>query len=42
VVAFIRGGVVPNCEIMLDVIYIGTAVLFFVAGEIYAHWCEKL
>jgi len=27
---------------MLDVIYIGTAVLFFVAGEIYARWCEKL
>jgi len=27
---------------MLDTIYIGTAVLFFVAGEIYARWCEKL
>jgi len=29
-------------KIMLDVIYIGVLVLFFVAGEIYAHWCEKL
>jgi len=27
---------------MLDTIYIGTAVLFFVAAELYAHWCEKL
>ena len=28
--------------VMLDVIYIGVAVVFFVAGELYAHWCEKL
>jgi len=27
---------------MIDTIYIGTVILFFVAGEIYAHWCEKL
>jgi len=27
---------------MLDAIYLGVAVLFFVAGELYAHWCEKL
>jgi len=27
---------------MIDTIYIGTVALFFVAGEIYAHWCEKL
>jgi len=27
---------------MIDTIYIGTVVLFFVAGELYAHWCEKL
>jgi len=27
---------------MLDVIYIGTMVLIFMVGELYAHWCEKL
>jgi hypothetical protein len=37
-----RGGVACICKIMLDVIYLGTAVLFFVAGELYARWCEKL
>jgi hypothetical protein len=42
VVAFIRGGAARICKIMLDVIYLGTAVLFFVVGELYAHWCEKL
>jgi hypothetical protein len=42
VVAFIRGGVALNYKIMLDVIYLGVAVLFFVAGELYARWCEKL
>jgi hypothetical protein len=29
-------------KIMLDVIYIGTAVLFFAAFALYAHGCEKL
>jgi hypothetical protein len=29
-------------QIMLDVIYIGTAVLFFVAFALYALGCEKL
>jgi len=27
---------------MLDVIYIGTAVLFFAAFALYARGCEKL
>jgi len=29
-------------QIMLDVIYIGTTILIFVVGEIYAYWCGKL
>ncbi len=27
---------------MLDLIFIAVIALFFVAGELYAHWCEKL
>jgi hypothetical protein len=27
---------------MTDLIYIGIIALIFVAGELYAHWCEKL
>jgi len=27
---------------MLDLIFIAVIAFFFVAGEIYAHWCEKL
>jgi len=27
---------------MTDLIYIAVIALFFVAGELYAHWCEKL
>jgi len=27
---------------MADIIYIGVVVVFFVASELYAHWCEKL
>jgi hypothetical protein len=29
-------------KIMLDLIYIGTAVLFFAAFALYAFGCEKL
>jgi hypothetical protein len=28
--------------IMTDLIFIAVLALFFVAGELYAHWCEKL
>jgi len=31
-----------HLKIMLDVIYIGTAVLFFAAFMLYAVGCEKL
>jgi hypothetical protein len=27
---------------MNDLIFIAVIALFFVAGELYAHWCEKL
>jgi hypothetical protein len=27
---------------MTDFIYLAVVALFFVAAEIYAHWCEKL
>jgi len=27
---------------MTDLIFIAVTALFFVAGELYAHWCEKL
>jgi hypothetical protein len=27
---------------MIDFIFIAVIALFFVAGELYAHWCEKL
>jgi len=27
---------------MLDLIFIAVIAFFFVAGELYAHWCEKL
>jgi hypothetical protein len=27
---------------MNDLIFIAIIALFFVAGELYAHWCEKL
>jgi len=27
---------------MIDCIFIAVIALFFVAGELYAHWCEKL
>ena len=27
---------------MTDLIFIAVLALFFVAGELYAHWCEKL
>jgi hypothetical protein len=45
VVAFIAAALrifVKICKIMLDVIYIGTAVLFFAAFALYAVGCEKL
>jgi hypothetical protein len=29
-------------KIMLDVIYIGTAILFFAAFTLYVRGCEKL
>jgi hypothetical protein len=29
-------------KIMLDIIYIGTAILFFAAFMFYARGCEKL
>jgi hypothetical protein len=41
VVAFMRRRCV-YWQIMLDVIYIGTAVLFFAAFALYALGCEKL
>jgi hypothetical protein len=37
-----RGRVACIGKIMLDVIYIGTAVLFFAAFALYALGCEKL
>jgi len=27
---------------MTDIIFIAVLALFFVASELYAHWCEKL
>jgi len=27
---------------MTDIIYIAVIALFFVAGQLYAHWCQKL
>jgi hypothetical protein len=27
---------------MTDLIFIAVIALFFVAGQLYAHWCEKL
>jgi len=27
---------------MIDLIFIAVIALFFVAGQLYAHWCEKL
>jgi hypothetical protein len=27
---------------MTDLIFIAVLALFFVAGQLYAHWCEKL
>jgi len=27
---------------MTDLIFTAVIALFFVAGEIYAHWCQKL
>jgi K+-transporting ATPase KdpF subunit len=27
---------------MTDLIYVAVLALFFVVGQIYAHWCEKL
>ena len=27
---------------MTDLIFIAVMALVFVAGELYAHWCEKL
>ena len=27
---------------MIDFIFIAVIAFFFVAGELYAHWCEKL
>jgi len=27
---------------MIDFIFIAVLALFFVAGQLYAHWCEKL
>jgi hypothetical protein len=27
---------------MIDLIFIAVLALFFVAGQLYAHWCEKL
>jgi len=27
---------------MIDFIFIVVIAFFFVAGELYAHWCEKL
>jgi hypothetical protein len=27
---------------MTDFIFVAVMALFFVAGELYAHWCEKL
>jgi len=27
---------------MIDFIFIAVIALFFVAGQLYAHWCEKL
>jgi len=27
---------------MTDLIYIAVIAFFFVAGQLYAHWCEKL
>jgi hypothetical protein len=31
-----------NTKSMTDLIYIAVIALFFVAGQFYAHWCEKL
>jgi len=27
---------------MTDLIFVAVMALIFVAGEVYAHWCEKL
>jgi len=27
---------------MIDLIFIAVLALFFVAGQLYVHWCEKL
>jgi len=27
---------------MTDLIYIAVVIAFFLAAELYAHWCEKL
>jgi len=27
---------------MIDFIFIAVLALFFVAGQLYAYWCEKL
>jgi hypothetical protein len=40
-VAFMRDGGVC-LKIMLDIVYIGTAILFFAAFALYARGCEKL
>jgi hypothetical protein len=29
-------------ETMMDLIYVGVVVLFFVIGGLYAHVCEKM
>jgi hypothetical protein len=32
----------PKTKPMADIIYIAVMALIFVAGELYAHWCEKI
>jgi hypothetical protein len=29
-------------KFMTDLIFVAVMALIFVAGEVYAHWCEKL
>jgi cbb3-type cytochrome oxidase subunit 3 len=29
-------------NLMIDIIFVAVLTLFFVAGELYALWCEKL
>jgi hypothetical protein len=33
---------IGKANFMTDLIYVAVMALFFVAGELYAKWCEKL